>query len=129
MQIVSFSEAHNQKNRKVSLSVFLLSYGTGSTIAIIRITISPDEPNSQSLNYAIKTHPTVFACTCTYIPSFCTSVIMHCTCRYWDYTSSKLCTLYFVDIDECKDEEICKEGTYCLNLQGSHKCNSESAPP
>ena len=35
---------------------------------------------------------------------------------------------YLLDIDECKDEDICKEGTYCLNLQGSHKCNSESAP-
>ena len=36
--IASFSEARNQKNRKVSLSV-LLSYGTGLTIAIIRIAI------------------------------------------------------------------------------------------
>ena len=33
-----FSEARNQKNRKVSLSL-LLSYSAGSTIAIIRITI------------------------------------------------------------------------------------------
>ena len=32
----------------------LLSYSMGSTIAI-RITIWVDEPNSQSLNYAIKT--------------------------------------------------------------------------
>ena len=56
-----FSEAHNQKNRKVSLTV-LLSYGTGLTIAIIRIAIWLDtcKPNSQSLNYTIKTHPTVY---------------------------------------------------------------------
>ena len=53
-----FSETHNQKNHEVSLSV-LLSYGTGSTIAIIRITISLDKPNLQSLNYIIKIHPTV----------------------------------------------------------------------
>ena len=33
--------------------------GTGSTIAIIRIAISLDKPNSQSLNYTIKTRPTV----------------------------------------------------------------------
>ena len=56
--IASFSEACNQKNRKVSLNV-LLSYGMGSTIAIIRIVISLEEPNLQSLNYAIKTRPTV----------------------------------------------------------------------
>ena len=54
-----FSEARNQTNRKVSLSV-LLSYGTGLTIAIIRIRIWLDKPNSQSLNYAIKTRPTVY---------------------------------------------------------------------
>ena len=59
LQIASFSEARNQRNRKVSLSI-LLSYGTGSTIVIIRITIWLDKPNLQSLNYAIKTHPTVF---------------------------------------------------------------------
>ena len=60
---MSFSEARNQKNRKVSLSV-LLSYGMGSTIAIIRIAILP---NLQSLNYANKTCPTV----CPYCePSF-----------------------------------------------------------
>ena len=36
--------------------------------------------------------------------------------------------MVFIDIDECKDEDICKEGTYCLNLQGSHKCNGEPTP-
>ena len=50
----------------------------------------------------------------------------------WFYASELLCMhvhkFYPVDIDECKDEDICKEGTYCLNLQGSHKCNSESVP-
>ena len=55
---MSFFEAHNQKNHKVSLSV-LLSYGTGLTIGIIRITVSLDEPPLQSLNYAIKTRPMV----------------------------------------------------------------------
>ena len=58
MQIASFSKVHNQKNHKVSLSI-LLSYGTGSTITIIRIVIWLDKPKSQSLNYAIKIHPTV----------------------------------------------------------------------
>ena len=48
---MSFSEARNQKNRKVSLSV-LLSYSMESTIAIIRIVILLDDPNLQSLNYA-----------------------------------------------------------------------------
>ena len=56
---MSFSEACNQKNRQVSLSV-LLSYGTGLTIAIVRIAIWFDKPNLQSLNYAIKTHPMLF---------------------------------------------------------------------
>ena len=54
---MSYSGTRNQKNCKVSLSV-LLSYSMGSTIAIIRIAISLDDPNSQSLNYAIKTCPT-----------------------------------------------------------------------
>ena len=31
----------------------------------------------------------------------------------------------YADIDECKDEDTCKEGKYCLNLQGSHRCNGE----
>ena len=48
-----FSEACNQKNHKVSLSVLL----SGSTITIIRIAVLLDEPNSQSLNYIIKTRP------------------------------------------------------------------------
>ena len=55
--IVNCEFASNQKN-KVSLSV-LLSYGTGLTIAIIRIAILLDKSNWQSLNYAIKTRPTV----------------------------------------------------------------------
>ena len=69
LQITSFSGARNQKNRKVSLNVLLL-YGTGLTIAIIRIVIWLDKPNLQSLKYAIKTRPTVlqyynhmYACT------------------------------------------------------------------
>ena len=52
----SFSEVRNQKNHKVSSSV-LLSYSTGLAIAIIRIAILLDDPNSQSLIYAIKTRP------------------------------------------------------------------------
>ena len=61
LQIASFSDPRNQKIHKVS-SNLLLSWGTGSTIAIIRIAISLDEPNSQSkpvLWYYVHVH----ACT------------------------------------------------------------------
>jgi len=51
---------HNQKNRKVYVSLnVLLFYGIGLTIAIVRFTIWPDQPKSQSLNYTIKTRSTV----------------------------------------------------------------------
>ena len=39
-----------------------------------------------------------------------------CVCNH-------VCFLH-ADIDECKrDESICKEGTYCLNVPGKHRCN------
>ena len=68
MRIASFSEARNH---------VLLSYGMGSTIAIIIITISLaiDEPNSQSLNYAIKTRPTVII-VLLYRPNTMTTLTM-----------------------------------------------------
>ena len=37
----------------------ILQYGTGSSIAIIGFAIWPDLTRTQSLNYAIKTSPTV----------------------------------------------------------------------
>ena len=39
----------------------------GSTIAIIRIVIWLDKPNSQSLNYAIKTRPTASSLVAVYV--------------------------------------------------------------